>query len=75
MHTISCESFSRKNRDPFNLFWVGYILCKCEMVFDQRIAKIFIFYLVNFDYFLVRNDYPLVSFNYSINHLQLTTKN
>jgi len=33
--------------------------------FDQRIvAKIFIFQLVNFDYYLVKNDYSLDTFNY-----------
>jgi len=37
--------------------------------FDSRIvAKIFIFQLVNFDYFLI-------TFNYSISHLQLTIRN
>jgi len=43
---------------------------------DKRIvAKILIFQLVNFDYFLVKNDYSLVIFKYSISHLQLTIKN
>jgi len=31
--------------------------------------------LVNFDYFVVKNDHSLVTFNYSISHLQLTIKN
>jgi len=37
--------------------------CEYEMVkFNKRIvAKIFIFQIVNFDYFLVKNDYPLVT--------------
>jgi len=50
--------------------------CKCEMVkFDQRIvAKISIFQLV-IDYFLVKNNNSLVTFNYSISHLQLTIIN
>jgi len=59
-----------------------YALCfaslhyKCEMVFDLRIAaKVFMFSWVNFDYFLVKNDYSLVTFNYSISHLQLTFRN
>jgi len=33
------------------------------------LAKIFIFQLVNFDYFLNENDYSFVIFNYSISHL------
>ena len=44
--------------------------------FDYRIvAKIFIIQLVNFDYFLVKNDYSFVTSNYSISHLQLTIRN
>jgi len=33
------------------------------------------FQLVNFDYFVFKNNHSLVNFNYSINHLQLTIKN
>jgi len=44
--------------------------------FDWRIvAEILIFQLVNFDYFVVKSDHFLVTFNYSISHLQLTFKN
>jgi len=44
--------------------------------FDKRIvAEILIFQLVNFDYFVVKNDHSLVTFNSSISHLQLTIKN
>jgi len=38
------------------------------------VAKIFIFQLVNFDYFPLTNDYSLVSFNDSISHFQLTIR-
>ena len=39
-------------------------------------AEIWIFQLVNFDYFVVKNDPSLVTFNYYwIIHLQLTIKN
>ena len=50
--------------------------CKREMVkFDYRIsAEILIFQLVNFDYFVVKNDHSLVTLNYSMSHLQLTIK-
>jgi len=35
--------------------------------FDWRIiTKIFIFQSINFDYFLAKDDYSLVTFNYSI---------
>jgi len=30
--------------------------------------------LVNFDYFLIKNDYSLVTFNYLISHLLLTIR-
>jgi len=44
--------------------------------FDWRIvAKIFIFHFVNSEYFLVKNDDSLVTFNYSISHLQLSIRN
>jgi len=44
--------------------------------FDYRIvAKILIFQSVNFDFFVVKNDYFLVTFNYSISDLQLTIRN
>jgi len=37
--------------------------------FDLRIvAEIFIFLLVHFDYFSVKNDYSFVAFNYSISY-------
>jgi len=51
--------------------------CKFEMVkFDERkVDKIFIFQLVNLDYFLVKNEYSLVTFNYSISYLQLVIGN
>jgi len=43
--------------------------------FDYRIsAEILIFQLVNFDYFVVKNDHSLVTLNYSMSHLQLTIK-
>ena len=35
-------------------------------------AVILMFQLVNLDYFVVENDHSLVTFNYSISHLQLT---
>jgi len=43
--------------------------------FDWRIVvEILIFQLVNFDYYVVRNEYSLVIFNNSISHLQLLLK-
>jgi len=41
----------------------------------KQLAEILIFQSVNFDYFVVTNDHSLVTFNYSISHLQLTIKN
>jgi len=50
--------------------------CKCEMVKDWRIvAEVLIFQLVDFDYFVVKNEYSLVTFNNPISHLQRTIKN
>ena len=47
-----------------------------EMVFDWTIvAKTFIFQWNNFDYFLVKNDYSLITFNYSVSRLQLINRN
>jgi len=46
------------------------------MYIQRRIvAEILMFQLVNFDCFVVKNDHSLVTFNYSISHLQLTIKN
>ena len=43
------------------------------VTFDWGIeAEILIFQLVNFDYFVVKNDHCSVTFNYWISHLQLT---
>jgi len=44
-------------------------------IWIRIVVKIFTFRLVNFDYFLVKNGYSLVTFNYSISHLQLTMRN
>jgi len=38
-------------------------------------AEILIFQLVNFDYFEVKNDHSLVTFDYLISHSQLTIEN
>jgi len=38
------------------------------------VAKIFILHLANFDHFLDKNDYSLVTFNDSISHLQFTIR-
>ena len=38
------------------------------------VAEILIFQLVNFDYFVVKNDNSLETFNYSISHKQITIK-
>jgi len=44
--------------------------------FDYRIvAEIWIFQWVNFENLVAKNDHFLVTFNYSISHLQLTIKN
>jgi len=43
-------------------------------IWPKNTAKIFIFQSVNFNYDLVKNDYSLVTFNYSICHLQLTIR-
>jgi len=41
--------------------------------FDQIIqAEILTFQLVNFDYFIAKNDHSLFTFNFLISHLQLT---
>jgi len=51
------------------------VLCEEMVKFDLRIvAEILIFQIVNSDYFLIKNDHSLVTFNYSIIHLQLTIK-
>jgi len=41
----------------------------------EEVAKIIIFQLVNFDYFLMKNDYFVVTFNYSSSNLKLTIRN
>jgi len=44
--------------------------------FHKRIvAEISMFELVKFDYFVVKNDHSLVTFNFSISRLELTIKN
>jgi len=47
--------------------WNGQILLR-----DR--AKILIYQLLNFESFLVKNDYSLVTIIYSISHLQLTIR-
>jgi len=53
------------------------IHCKSEVVkfYLGIVAEILIFQLVNFDYFVVKNDHCLVTFNYFIGHFQFTIKN
>ena len=44
--------------------------------FDQRkVAKIFTSHLIRFDYFLVKHDNFLVTFNYSVSNSQVTIRN
>jgi len=55
---------------------VIYSLLSKIVKFDlSLVPKILIIQLVDFDNFLVKNDYYLVTLSYSISHLQLTSKN
>jgi len=49
----------------------GFTVFEMVKFYFRIVAKIFLFQSVNFDYFLVENDYSLAILNYSNIHLQI----